>query len=221
MRFFLMTLALFSLLRASPGAAAEVPASLQAIEGKAEDVLDLADARPKAPDWKAVARDVKKIGRAWKEYKKDNPTQLLTSPRLFSGMDRALEALERASRLKSSPVRLKQSANAVGAYAADLFDLFDPKVPADINRLDVMENQVLIDLDINRGNLTMDIQTIKGIWGKAGPKVKDKPGGADAAGRFEAALAAQEKAVGTGDWKKLEQDCRRELEVIDDMEKVF
>lgn len=207
-------------LAALGAAAGEVPASLQTIEGAAEDLLDLVDSRPQKPDWAAAARNVKKIEEAWKIFDQDKSTRL-TSPRLIHGMERALVALKKASGLKASPIKLKEAANAVGAYCADLFELYDPKIPADLNRLDVMENQILIDLVANRPNLAAELTSVHKIWGKAGLKVKVRPGGARLAIEFEEELKAQEQALKRKDWKGLERLCRRELEVIDRMERIF
>ncbi|HEY0606702.1 MAG TPA: hypothetical protein VGD58_27535, partial [Herpetosiphonaceae bacterium] len=132
--------------RPVPGGAneqTEVPDPLQTIEEAAEDMID----RAPSGGWDKINADVTAVADAWKAYQPqatgDGATQAQQD-----ALASALAQLQTASAAKDAAVTM-QSANDLSAAVIDLFALYNPAVPADIGRLDVLERQVILDVAAN------------------------------------------------------------------------
>src|SRR5690349_10080916 len=121
-------------------AAGPLPNSLITIEAAAEDIIDFAP----SGNWDKIGKDVTDIEAAWKTYQPQAdgagaPKEIQTA------MDSALAKLKAGSASRDASATM-QGSNDVSAAVVELFALYNPKIPADIGRLDVLERQVILDV---------------------------------------------------------------------------
>jgi len=170
--------------------AGEVPASLQTIEGTAEDVVDqlLLDLKGKvgAKQWTKVTADLNEVEKAWSKFQLQN--QQNNNPgvteKMVGAMSKAIADLKAEIAVKDDPGLAEQSANDIGYAAADLYEAYDPKIPADINRLDVSQTQILLDLKKNKAAVEGDLLQTHQAWDRVKASVLAS-GGKDVAAKFE------------------------------------
>ena len=195
-----------------PGA---LPNSLITIEAAAEDIIDFA---PSA-NWDKINKDITDIENAWKSYEtqaeKDG-----TSQEIQAAMNSALTDLKTASASKDAAATM-QGSNDVSAAVVELFALYNPKVPADIGRLDVLERQVILDVAAQdyvaaQGSLV----NTKSVWEKVKPLVLEH-NGKEVVAEFESSLTAQESALAAKDDATLTNQTKVALEIVDSMESLF
>ena len=195
-----------------PGA---VPDTLQTIEAAAEDIIDFAP----SGDWDKISADVTDIENAWKSYRpqagKDG-----ASPAIQAAMTSALSELQAAVPAKD-PAAIMQASNNTSAAVVELFALYNPKVPADIGRLDVLERQVILDVaakDYTAAEATL--ARTKSVWEAVKPSVS-KHNGKSVAAEFEASLPTQESALNDKDGAALTSEAQNGLEIVDQMEQLY
>ena len=192
-----------------------IPNSLQTIEAAAEDIIDFAP----SGNWDKISMDVTDIAKAWKAYQpqagKDGASQ-----ELQDAMTSALTHLQTASAANDSAATM-QASNDVSAAVVEMFALYNPKIPADIGRLDVLERQVILDVAANDYSAaTESFANTKSVWEKVKPSAL-KHDGKDVAGEFEASLAAQESALNAKDGAALVDEAKNGLEIVDALEKLY
>src|SRR5512138_159199 len=117
-----------------------VPNDLQTIEADAEDIIDLAP----SGNWDKIGADVTDIANVWKTYQ-PLAGNAGASQQLQDAMSSALTQLKMASASKDSTATM-QASNNVSAAVVELYALYNPKIPVDIGRLDVLERQVILEV---------------------------------------------------------------------------
>ncbi len=192
-----------------------LPNSLITIEAAAEDIIDFAP----SGNWDKISTDVADIADAWKAYQpqaiKDGASQ-----EIQDAMTSALAHLQTASESKD-PAATMQASNDVSAAVVELFALYNPKVPADIGRLDVLERQVILDLAAKDYSAAeASLANTKSVWEKVKPSVLEH-NGKDVAAEFEASLAAQESALDAKDDTALTNEAKNGLEIVDALEQMY
>ena len=114
-----------------------VPAPLSSIEAGSEDIIDIAP----GAEWARIQTDVESIASAWDEYLAGHDRDgAPVSTR--AALSEALKRLREASGARDAAATM-QASNDVSAAVVDLFALYDPVVPADVGRLDVLGRQVV------------------------------------------------------------------------------
>ena len=192
-----------------------VPDSLQTIEGAAEDIIDFAA----SGNWDKINTDVTSITDSWKTYQpqagKDGAQQA-TQDALSS----ALAKLQTASAAKDA-ARTMQSANDLSAAVIELFAVYNPKVPADIGRLDVWERQVVLDVAANNFDAAaVSLAKVKSVWESVKPSILEH-NGKDVAAQFETSIATQEQALTAKDGATLTSEAKNGLEIVDALEGLY
>ena len=194
-----------------------VPNSLQTIEAAAEDIIDSAP----SGNWDKINTDVTDIADAWKTYQtqagKDGASQ-----ELQDAMTSAVAKLNTASGKKDAAATM-QASNDVSAAVVEMFALYNPKIPADIGRLDVLERQVILDVAAQDYSAAMtSLAHTKSVWEEVKPSVLEH-NGKEVAAQFEASLDAQESALGAKDDAALTKEAKDglELEIVDALEQLY
>lgn len=192
-----------------------VPSSLVTIEAAAEDIIDFAP----SGNWDKINKDVTDIKNAWKAYQ-PQADQAGASKEIQDAMTSALSKLEAASASKDASATM-QGSNDVSAAVVELFALYNPKVPADIGRLDVLERQVILDVAAeDYSAATTSLAKTKSVWESVKPSALEH-NGKEVAAQFEASLTAQESALGAKDDAKLTNAARDALEIVDALEGLY
>jgi len=199
----------------TPAPIGVVPNSLQTIEAAAEDIIDYAP----SGGWDQIGKDVTDIGSAWKSYQpqagKDGASQ-----ELQDAMMAAIEKLQTASAAKDSAATM-QGSNDVSAAVVEMFALYNPGIPADIGRLDVLERQVILDVAANDyASAQTSLAKTKSVWETVKPSVLEH-GGQAVGAEFETSLAKQESALNSGDDTTLTTEAGNALEIVDEMERLY
>ena len=192
-----------------------VPTSLQTIEGTAEDIIDIAP----SGNWEKIDVDVTDIANAWKSYQ-PQAGEDGASQDLQDSMASALERLQTASAEKDSAATM-QGSNDVSAAVIEMFALYNPTIPADIGRLDVLERQIILDVAAHDYSAAMaSLSHTKLVWEEIKPSVLEHNGQSVAAD-FEASLAAQESELNAKDDAALTNDAKDALEIVDELEHLY
>jgi hypothetical protein len=192
-----------------------VPSALQTIEAAAEDIIDFAP----SGNWDKINADVADIEKAWNSYQ-PQADKGGASQEIQNAMTSALAELKTASASKDASATM-QGSNDVSAAVVELFALYNPRVPADIGRLDVLERQVILDVaakDYSAAEKSM--AKTKSVWEQVRPSVLEH-NGKDVAAEFEASLAVQEAALGGKDDTTLTDKAKEGLEIVDALEQLY
>lgn len=200
---------------ATPSNPGIVPNSLQTIEAAAEDIIDFAP----SGNWDKIDKDVTDIETAWTSYElqadKDGASQELQDI-----MNSAIAELKNASASKDASTTM-QGSNDVSAAVVELFALYNPKIPADIGRLDVLERQVILDVAAQDfAAAQKSLARTKSVWEEVKALVLEQ-NGKEVAAEFEASLAAQESALDAKDKKVLTNEAKNGLEIVDALERLY
>ncbi len=202
---------------ATPQASASpvVPAKLQEIEANAEGIFDVA---PK-DDWMAISKHTRAIASAWQAYRAQAVTDRV--PQKFQdALASALKRLQQAETTKDKMGALRAS-NQLMFAAFDIFEVYQPAVPADIGRLDARGQQLIINLLANDlGAAGESLAQTRVIWARLKPAVLAKQG-ADAAAKYDVSLQVQTEALGAKDVAHLKAGAQQGLDIVDVMEKLF
>ncbi len=199
----------------TPSSPVVIPGSLQTIEADAEDIIDFAP----SGNWDKIGTDVSDISNAWKSYQpqagKDGASQDIQG-----SMTSALTQLETASTAKD-PAGTMQASNDISGAVVELFALYDPTIPADIGRLDVLERQVILDVAANDYSAAMtSLANTKSDWEKVKSSVLEH-NGQEVAAEFEASLTRQESALDAKDEDALTNEAKNALEIVDALEALY
>jgi hypothetical protein len=192
-----------------------VPQDLVTIEAAAEDIIDFAP----SGNWDKINQDVTDIEEAWKSYeprsKQDGAAQEVDDL-----MNSALAALETASQSKDASAAM-QGSNDVSAAVVELFALYNPVIPADIGRLDVLERQVILDVAAQDYSAAMEtLAKTRSGWESVKASVLEH-NGKDVAAQFEASLEAQAAALDAKDANELTREASDALELVDALEQLY
>ena len=192
-----------------------IPASLATIEALAEDIIDFVP----GGNWAKIHSDISEIEKAWATYQpqavKDGATQTILG--LFS---ESLSSLKSAAASQET-LETMQAANNLSVSVIDMFDLYNPAIPTDIGRLDVLERQVI--LDVANQNFTAAGDTlakINSVWERVKPSVLEH-NGQRASEQFGNSLAIQISAQKSKDSKIITDEAKNGLEIVDALEKLY
>jgi hypothetical protein len=192
-----------------------IPNDLQTIEAAAEDIIDFAP----SGNWDKIGVNVTDMASAWTSYQ-PQAGKAGASQELQDEMASALTQLQAASSLKD-PAETMQASNDVSAAVVELFALYNPKIPADIGRLDVLERQVILDVAAeNYPAAEASLTNARAAWERVKSSALDH-NGEDIAAQFQASLAAQGSALAAKDEAALTNEARNALEIVDSLERLY
>jgi len=192
-----------------------VPKLLDEIEANAEDIIDVA---PNG-QWDTISADINNIEQAWKTYQTPKIRKTV-DPKLLTAMNSAIVEL-RSQATSQDVQKTMQAANNSSAAVVELFDLYHPKVPTDIGRLDMLERQVVLDGNADQwGAVSQDLQRIQTVWDRIKAQILTHKG-QKVSTQFEGSLATQGEASSAKNLDHLIKEASSALELVDGMEKVF
>ena len=192
-----------------------IPISLTTIEGLTEDIIDFV---PNG-DWSKVNSDISAIDKAWATYQpqavKDGATQATQD--LFS---ESMSSLKSAATSQDA-IETMQAANNLSTAVIDMFDLYNPAIPTDIGRLDVLERQVILDTaNQNFAAAGNTLAKINSVWERVKPSVLEH-NGQSVGEQFDNSLAIQISAQKSKDSKRITDEARKGLEIVDTLENLY
>jgi hypothetical protein len=192
-----------------------VPSSLVTIEAAAEDIIDFAP----SGGWDKIAKDVTDIANAWKSYQ-TQASQAGASQQIQDAMNSALERLQSASASKDASATM-QGSNDVSAAVVELFALYNPKVPVDIGRLDVLERQVILDVSAKDYSAAKkSLAKVMSVWSEVKPSVLEH-NGKDVAAQLQESLDTQVVRLDSKNYADLTDEARNALEIVDALEGLY
>lgn len=200
---------------AGPGKPGAIPADLQTLEADAEDVIDVAP----AGRWERITRNVAEMAIAWQSYLPTAADAGATSA-MQEAMSSALTQLQQAADNQDAAATM-QAANDVSAVVVELFALYQPPIPADVGRLDVLERQLILDVaaaDYTKAQTSFT--KTQSVWASVKPSVLDHQG-ATVAQQFEESLQIQEQALQAQDAATLTTEAKNGLELVDALERLY
>lgn len=195
--------------------AGTVPPPLQDIEGAAEAIIDVVPTK----DWLQVLNETGAIERNWRRYRPaavDDgvPDGVLTA------FEAALAHLKAAATVHHDQETM-QASNDLSAATVELFGLYNPVVPVDIGRLDVVGRQVVLDVSSHDlAAASNSVGQMRTIWEGIRKSVIDNDG-LDVARQMDATVASLENALDVQNAEALTVQAKIELEVVDAMEGLY
>jgi len=194
---------------------AQVPTTLQAIESNAEDIIDLAG----TGGWTQVLKKVASISNSWAIYRKQ-AAGIGLSESMKQSFDSALKRLERESAAKNRDATM-QSANDLSAVVVDMYGLYNPAIPADVGRLDVLERQVVLDTKAGKWDAAeQSLAKVKIVWDRLKPSVETHHG-ANLTKQFQENLLDQTMALQARNKTILVSQANHALDLVDGLEKLY
>ena len=192
-----------------------VPNSLQTIESAAEDIIDVAP----GGNWDKINSQVSGIAEAWQSYQ-SQATKDGASQALQDTFSQALSELQAATAAQDTQA-IMQSANTLSAAVVELFGIYNPAIPVDIGRLDVLERQVVLDVAANDYEAAAtSLANVKSVWQNVKPSVLAH-NGEQVAAEFENSIALQESALNAKDGTSLTSEAKNGLEIVDALEQLY
>ena len=196
--------------------AGSVPASLGATEADAEGIVDVAlsndraGLREQASHLKADAEQAASGALADANVPADDLRELRR---------RAANVDELAKAGKTLEVAI--AANAVSGLMPALYAHFDVKVPTAVLELDYLEREAqLRSLAHEDAAAAAAVERLGRTWKQLRPQVEGA-GGDDEATRFADHLAAMERLRRARDASGMEEEAKKGLELVDELERVF
>jgi hypothetical protein len=197
---------------AKPG---NVPEPLNTIEVQTEDIITSVS----GDNWEKVTADVTVISEAWPAYQTQAANDNVPQP-FQEALTVALDRLQKASAAKETADTM-QAANDLSAAVIDLFTVYQPPTTTDLGRLDVLEQQAVLDVAADDFTAAADsLAKTNAVWARLKPVVLAH-NGSDAATEFENSLAAQQEALNTENASALTTEANNGLELVDALEKLF
>ena len=192
-----------------------LPSTLVTIEAAAEDIIDFAP----SGGWDKINKDVTDIENAWKSYEpqagKDG-----ASKEIQDAMNSALANLKAAAASKDADATM-QGSNDVSAVVVELFALYNPKVPVDIGRLDVLERQVILDVAAKDYSAAKaSLAKALSVWREVQPSVLGH-NGKEVAAQFQESLDTQVVRLDSKNYADLINEARNALEIVDALEGLY
>ncbi|MFN8489622.1 MAG: hypothetical protein U0350_18705 [Caldilineaceae bacterium] len=192
-----------------------VPEALQTIEAQAEDIIDNAP----GGNWAKIQAAVTSALAADKTYQAQAAND--KAPQVFvDALAATLQALEKAASAKDAHNTM-QTANDVSAALMDLFVVYQPAIPADIGRLDVLERQVVLDVAEKDFQAAADsLAKVETLWVRLKPLILQH-NGAKVATQFDASLTTQQTAGKNKDAAAVTAEAQNGLELVDALEELY
>jgi hypothetical protein len=194
----------------------EIPERLVHVEELAEDAYD----KSLVSDFAAVATDADDIASAWSSYRAQGEADGAHAADL-EAMDAAVAGLRDAAASATDPATVARAANAVSSRIDELFDLYDPIVPAEILALDYLGREVVLDamqLDFDRASA--DTDTLEATWKLVRAEVL-RSGGTMEASDYDASITDTRAAITAMNAEQLANEANVALEIVDAIEGVF
>jgi hypothetical protein len=192
-----------------------VPSHLLSIQGRAKDTMDNA----LMYGWVKVEMNVRAIDQAWQAYQPQAETDRVPQS-LRDTFSQVFMRLQEASTAKDI-ARMMQAANDLNAAVVELIDLYHPQTPTDIDRLDVLERQVVLGAVADDFNaVEASLAKTNAIWQNLKPSIQAHKG-ADLAAQFESSLAEQSNALKAKDATALVDEATKSLELVNAMRNLF
>jgi len=189
-----------------------VPDALDSIESLAEDVLDA------VPNWRRVNARANQIAQRWNTYRPQAIAAGAT-PEFRASMG-ALVAQLRAAAQARDATATNEAANDLRTVAVDLMNFYNPRVPADIKRLQVLERELMGD--VRRGDWTeamiFHAKAADAVWGRLRPFVLRRAGGARLAAELDEIFADQAEALEEHQVGDALEAARDAIEAADELE---
>ena len=199
----------------STGAVGVVPEPLQTMEEAAEDIIDMAP----GGKWDTIAKDTTAIAGAWTAYQ-PQAAAAGASQATQDALGAALTRLQTASTAKN-PADTMQAANDLSAAVIEMFALYNPRIPAAVGQLDVIERQVV--LDVAGGDYAAAAASLakaQAVWESVKSSVLSHEG-TKVAAQFEASLATQATAIQAEDARAATSEAKNGLELVDSLENLY
>lgn len=190
-----------------------VPGALDTIEGRAADVFNA------VPNWGRVRAQVRGIAQAWNVYRPQAMAAGAT-PEFVADMQQQVAGLIAASNARNATAT-REAATDLRAAAIDLFNFYNPMVPADVKRIAAIERELM--LDVLLGDWTevtiLNAKAHDATWARLRPFVLLRSGGAGRAAEVDHAFADLAQAIGAhraGDALEAARDVIEAIEEIED-----
>jgi hypothetical protein len=192
-----------------------IPGSLQDIEAQAETIFDALSGE----NWAEAKKAVAAIGAAWQTYQAQAARDGAPQP-FQDALSAAFDRLQKAASANSASGAL-QAANDLSAATIDLYSVYQPAVPPDLGRLDMLERQIVLDVaasDLAAAANTLAI--VDAIWARLKPLML-LHNGSELAAQFDASLAAQRTAWEGKKGSAVTEQAQKALELVDALEKLY
>ena len=196
--------------------AGAVPTILLDIEDTAEDAFDHA----LAGNVLAVRADASKLATSWSSFRATAIADGVSQADAAS-LDAAIAALPQAASANKTPVELARAADTVSAPMDRLFAVYNPASPPVLLKLDYLGREVQLDArSSDFSGASTHRSEAAAAWNAIRSQVESK-GGATQATEFDASLASMDAAIQAKDATALESAAVHELNLVDDIEKLF
>jgi hypothetical protein len=193
----------------------EVPNELDRIESRADDIFRA------VPDWTRVSVYVSRISNTWRSYRPQAVRDGAPSA-FINAVGPLITRLRTASAAHDVTATLT-AAGDLRAAAIDLTDYYNPMIPADVKRLDLLERE--LKLSARRGDWVeaaiLQAKAADVVWGRLRPVVLLRAGGVVLADEIDAFFAAQAAAVAAQNANDAIDAAWGVIEVVDDVEEIF
>jgi len=205
-------LALYNRVNAPRG---RVPQSLDSIEWLAEDVLNA------VPDWRRVATRANQISQRWSTYRPQAIAAGAT-PEFIVSMGTSVAQLRAAAQVRNVS-ETNEAANDLRSVAVDLMNFYNPRVPADVKRLQVLERELMTDVRSRNWTEAMisHAKAADAVWARLRPSVLLRAGGVRLAAELDGLFADQAEAIDAHRVRDALEAARDAIGVAEDLERRF
>lgn len=166
-----------------------LPPALDAIEGRAEDVLSA------LPNWRRVRGHAARISQLWNVYR-PNAIASGATPEFVTEMGQQVTNLVAAASARNV-TGTQEAAIELRAAAIDLFNFYNPRVPADAKRIAAVARELM--LDVRAGDWAevtlLNAKAHDAYWARLRPFVLPRNGGACRAASVDDAFASLAQAI--------------------------
>jgi hypothetical protein len=192
---------------------AGAPADLVEVHGAATRVYDQAAAGRED----GLPSDLERLQAAWQRYSR-GPTSAAAPPDEVRQLQQAVTALNWAALERDTDrVGLVRAANRVAVAATLLADTYDPVLPFEVREIERFGRELVADgLAQDCAAAGRNIGAIEIPWRTLRPKLlRYGSSGADAVQAYESALGSARSAAATCAPRRLVDEGRRSLELLD------
>jgi hypothetical protein len=213
---FTSLLSLVGCAAAVPPAKVVVPADLASVESLAEGAYDAA----LASDYVKVDAVATEASATWQRYASSAAKDGVPAARI-TAVTAALALIKERAAANASPTEVARACNEISAPMAQIYFVYKPTVPVDALDLDYMGREVLLDArESNTVRVSADLEKLAAVWIAFKPRVTAV--GASAAGvQLDEVITQARANIAAKDYATLEKSIKRELEIVDDIEKAF
>ena len=191
----------------TPGA---VPAPLESVAQHGEDLYDAA----RGNDWTAASAHLDSLKRAAPEL----PVTGEGSGGMKEAVRSQLTVLDSSVKTHDR-VATMRAANEVTRLAAELTHPYKPTVPFEITLLDYSGRELQLWSEVgDLEKLSDATERLRRTWNAVRGRVEKRPGGTEAAARFEALVARAESPTAAGDYAAVATAI---LDEVDKLEQLF